>query len=83
MTPEHALLGHDDADVRHAALVAAGPLIEHPLLTQHHAAMVGHAQRLPATSADRHHRGRVLDALKAWGPDTSGLEDASDIAARP
>ncbi|WP_329111904.1 hypothetical protein [Streptomyces sp. NBC_01353] len=78
----HALLGHDNADVRHAALVAAGPLIEHPLLTQHQAVLVGHAQRLLATSTDRHHRDRVLDALKAWGLDTSGLEDASDIAAR-
>ncbi|UQW99312.1 hypothetical protein [Streptomyces sp. RerS4] len=78
----HALLGHDNADVRHTALVAAIPLIEHPLLTQHQAALAGRARRLLATSTDRYHRDRVLDALKAWGHDTSGLENASDIAAR-
>ncbi|MER5935242.1 hypothetical protein [Streptomyces sp. NPDC002054] len=78
----HRLLGHDDADVRHTALVAAIPLIEHPLLTQHQADLADHARRLLATSTDRHHRDRVLDALKAWGHETSGLENASDIAAR-
>ncbi|MEV7783748.1 hypothetical protein [Kitasatospora sp. NPDC088351] len=77
-----ALLGHDNAEVCHAALIAAIPLIEHPLLTQHQADLAGHARRLLATSTDRHHRDRVLDALKAWGHDTSGLENASDIAAR-
>ncbi|MGA5424372.1 hypothetical protein [Streptomyces lavendulocolor] len=78
----HAFLGHDNADVRHTALVAAIPLIEHPLLTQHQADLASHARRLLAISTDRHHRDRVLDALKAWGHDTSGLENASDIAAR-
>jgi hypothetical protein len=78
----HPLLGHDDAGVRHTALVTAIPLIEHPLLTRHQADLADHARRLLATSTDRHHRDRVLDALKAWGHDTSGLENASDIAAR-
>ncbi len=78
----HAFLGHANADVRHTALVAAIPLIEHPLLTQHQATLASHARRLLATSTDRRHRDRVLDALKAWGHDTSGLEDASDIEAR-
>ncbi|MEV7929020.1 hypothetical protein [Kitasatospora sp. NPDC088779] len=78
----HALLSHDNADVRHTALVAAIPLIEHPLLTQHQADLAGHARRLLATSTDRRHRDRVLDALKAWGHDTGGLENASDVAAR-
>jgi hypothetical protein len=78
----HAFLGHDKADVRHTALVAAVPLIEHPLLTQHQADLASHARRLLATSTDRHHRDRVLDAMKAWGHDTSDLENASDIAAR-
>ncbi|MFF6980301.1 hypothetical protein ACFZAV_21905 [Streptomyces sp. NPDC008343] len=78
----HAFLGHDNADVRHTALVAAIPLIEHPLLIQHQPNLASHARRLLATSTDRHHRDRVLDALKAWGHDTSGLENASDIAAR-
>ncbi|MFF3863286.1 hypothetical protein [Streptomyces sp. NPDC002209] len=78
----HSLLGHDNADVRHTALVAAIPLIEHPLLTQHQADLAAHARRLLATSTDRHHRDRVLDALRAWGQDPSALENASDIAAR-
>ncbi|WP_331738195.1 hypothetical protein [Streptomyces sp. NBC_01276] len=77
-----ALLGHDDADVRHSALIAAIPLIEHPLLTRHQADLAGHARRLLAASTDRHHRDRVLDALKAWGHETRGLENTSDIAAR-
>ncbi|ROQ97220.1 hypothetical protein EDE04_3713 [Streptomyces sp. 2132.2] len=76
-----ALLGHEDADVRHNAVVAAIPLIEHPLLTEHQAALAGHTRRLLATSTDRRHRDRVLDALRAWGHDTSGLENATDIAA--
>lgn len=78
----HPFLGHDDADVRHTALATAIPLIEHPLLTQHRVDLADHARRLLAASTDRHHRDRALAALMAWGHDTSGLENASDIAAR-
>ncbi|AZM93807.1 hypothetical protein [Streptomyces sp. W1SF4] len=80
-TAVHPLLAHADADVRHTALVAAIPLIEHPLLARHQADLADHARRLLATSTDRQHRDRVLDALKAWGHDTGGLENASDVAA--
>ncbi|RSS54695.1 hypothetical protein EF912_16130 [Streptomyces sp. WAC07061] len=80
-TAVHPLLAHADADVRHTALVAAIPLIEHPLLSRHQADLADHARRLLATSTDRRHRDRVLDALKAWGHDTGGLENASDVAA--
>ncbi|MCX5175418.1 hypothetical protein [Streptomyces virginiae] len=76
------LLGHDRADVRHAALVAAIPLIEHPHLIEYRADLADHARSLLATSTDRRHRDRVFDGLRAWGHDTSGLENASDIAAR-
>ncbi|MFD8914476.1 hypothetical protein [Streptomyces sp. NPDC059575] len=76
------LLGHDDADVRHAALTAAIPLAEHPALTAHRAELAHHAQRLLATSTDRHNRDRALDAMKAWGHGTGDLENADDIAAR-
>ena len=76
------LLGHESAEVRDAALVAAIPLAEHPLLAQHRAELVDHARRLLASSTDRHNRDRVLDALKAWGHDTSDLENAADVAAR-
>ncbi|MFE1416020.1 hypothetical protein ACFW6F_35265 [Streptomyces sp. NPDC058746] len=78
----HPLLSHDNADVRDAALVAAIPLTEHPLLTAHRAELVDHARRLLATSTDRQNRDHVLDAMKAWGYHTSALENADDIAAR-
>ncbi|MFF3015703.1 hypothetical protein [Streptomyces sp. NPDC057939] len=77
-----ALLGHDHADLRHAALIAAIPLIEHPLLTRHQADLADRARALLAISSDRHHRDRVLNALKAWGHDTSTLENTADVAAR-
>ncbi|MEU3721540.1 hypothetical protein [Streptomyces sp. NPDC031705] len=77
-----AFLDHDDADVRHTALVAAIPLTEHPVLTRHQTDLAGRARRLLDTSTDRRHRDRVLDALKTWGHDTTGLENASDTAAR-
>ncbi|MFD0007172.1 hypothetical protein ACFVJ4_32740 [Streptomyces sp. NPDC127178] len=78
----HPLLGHDNAEVREAAFVAAIPLAEHPVLTAHRAELIGHARRLLTTSTDRYNRDRVLDAMKAWGHDTSDLENADDIAAR-
>ncbi|MEU8465891.1 hypothetical protein [Streptomyces sp. NPDC029003] len=76
------LLSHESADVRDAALVAAIPLAEHPLLAEHRGGLVSHARRLLATSTDRHNRDRVLDALKAWGHDSGDLENAADVAAR-
>lgn len=75
-------LGHGNAHIRHAALVAAIPLVEHPLLTEHRADLARHARRLLALSTDRHQRDRVLEAMKAWGHDTSSMENASDTAAR-
>ncbi|RST16178.1 hypothetical protein E2C00_22390 [Streptomyces sp. WAC05374] len=78
----YPLLSHDNADVHDAALVAAIPLAEHPALTAHRPELVDHVRCLLATSTDRHNRDRVLDAMKAWGHDTSALENADDIAAR-
>ncbi|WBP90406.1 hypothetical protein [Kitasatospora cathayae] len=75
-------LTHDDARVRDTALVTAIPLAEHPDLTAHRDELTGHAHRLLATNTDRYQRDRVLDALRAWGHDTSGLENASDMEAR-
>ncbi|MFG2134927.1 hypothetical protein ACGFNV_45290 [Streptomyces sp. NPDC048751] len=77
----HPLLGHNDAAVRHSALVTAIPLIEHPLLAQHQANLADHARRLLATSTDRRHRDRALDALRVWGHDTRELKNASDTTA--
>ncbi|MGW1395672.1 hypothetical protein ACWD6Q_28875 [Streptomyces nigra] len=78
----HPLLGHDNTQVRDAALLAAIPLAEHPVLTAHQVELAGHAHRLLATSTDRYHRDRVLNAMKAWGHHTSDLENADDISAR-
>ncbi|WP_406361040.1 hypothetical protein [Streptomyces sp. NBC_01579] len=75
-------LGHDNAEVRDAALVAAIPLAEHPVLAPHRGELTDHARRLLTGSADRYKRDRVLDALKAWGHNTHDLESAGDVAAR-
>ncbi|MFJ8983001.1 hypothetical protein [Streptomyces sp. NPDC102282] len=75
-------LTSDDAKVRDAALIAAIPLAEHHALTEHRKGLADHARRLLSTSTDRYRRDRALDALNAWGHDTSTLENASDIAAR-
>ncbi|MER5349251.1 hypothetical protein ABT093_02805 [Kitasatospora sp. NPDC002551] len=76
------LLGNDDAEVRAAAVVAAIPLVEHPALVPHRGELADRARDLLSTSADRYKRDRVFDALKAWGHDTSGLENADDLSAR-
>ncbi|MGA5434645.1 hypothetical protein ACPCIZ_16215 [Streptomyces cellulosae] len=75
-------LDHGDPDVRHTALVAAIPLVEHPALVPHRTALADHARSLLATSTDRHHRDRALNALKGWGHDVGELETTSDVAAR-
>ncbi|MGW6745543.1 hypothetical protein ACWGDX_33205 [Streptomyces sp. NPDC055025] len=81
-TAVQPFLGHDHGGVRDAALVAAIPLAEHPALTTDLSELADHARRLLATSTDRYRRARALGALKAWGHDTTALENADDIAAR-
>ncbi|MGV9358665.1 hypothetical protein [Streptomyces misionensis] len=76
------LLGHDDAEVRAAAVIAGIPLVEHPALAVHRGELADRARNLLATSTDRYQRDRVFDALKAWGHDTSGLENADDRSVR-
>ncbi|MFE7332157.1 hypothetical protein ACFU8W_46310 [Streptomyces sp. NPDC057565] len=78
----HPLLGHESAGIRDAALVAAIPLAEHPALIVHRGKLVEHARRLLVAGPDNYYRELVLDAMKAWGQDISGLENADDIAAR-
>ncbi|MEU1306909.1 hypothetical protein [Streptomyces shenzhenensis] len=69
-------LTDDRAKVRDAALVVAIPLAEH------RNELADRARRLLSTNTDRYKRDRALDALNAWGHDTSTLENANDIAAR-
>ncbi|MFJ3329284.1 hypothetical protein ACIPMT_33140 [Streptomyces griseus] len=76
------LLGNDDAEVRAAAVVAAIPLVEHPDLVPHREELADQARDLLSASTDRYKRDRVFDALKTWGHDTSGLENADDLSAR-
>ncbi|MFG2617746.1 hypothetical protein ACGFXC_08955 [Streptomyces sp. NPDC048507] len=76
------LLGHPSPEARTAALLAAIPLTQHPLLTGHTDELAGHARRLLATSPDRHGRDRALEALRAWGHDTRDLETPADTASR-
>ncbi|MEV7122191.1 hypothetical protein [Kitasatospora griseola] len=44
--------------------------------------MADRARDLLSTSTDRYKRDCVFDALKTWGYDTSGLENADDLSAR-
>ncbi|MET8291517.1 hypothetical protein ABZV80_41045 [Streptomyces sp. NPDC005132] len=78
----HQLLGDPHEEVRHAALVAAIPLAEHPHLTAHRAELTSCARSLLSSSAQRYRRDRVLEAMKEWGHDISGLENADDVAVR-
>ncbi|MFG2721739.1 hypothetical protein ACGFW5_26145 [Streptomyces sp. NPDC048416] len=77
-----SLLGNDDAEVRAAAVIAAIPLVEHPALALHRGELTDRARALLATSTDHYKRDRAFDALKAWGHDTSDLENADDLTAR-
>ncbi|MGE7390390.1 hypothetical protein ACQKM2_33420 [Streptomyces sp. NPDC004126] len=76
------LLDHDSAAVRDAALLAAIPLAEHPDLSRYRGELIGHARNLLANSPDNYYREPVLEAMKAWGQDLSGLENADDVTAR-
>ncbi|WP_330248047.1 MULTISPECIES: hypothetical protein [unclassified Streptomyces] len=78
----HPLLSHESVDIRDAALTAAVPLVEHPALSVHRGELVEHARGLLVASPDNYYRELVLDAMKAWGQDISGLENADDVAAR-
>ncbi|MEE1737029.1 hypothetical protein PUR49_11030 [Streptomyces sp. BE147] len=81
-TAVQPFLTDDNAKVRDAALVAAIPLIEHHALIRHRNELADHAHRLLSTSTDRRKRDRTLDALNAWGHDTSTLENVHNIAVR-
>lgn len=76
------LLDDEDERVRHAALVAAIPLAEHPGLITHHDLLAHHARRLLNTSTLRYQRDRALNALRSWGHNTSALETPEDTASR-
>ena len=66
----------EDADqhVREAALAACIPLLDDPRLLHHRRPLVPLVRTSLGTSEFWHRRALAVDALTAWGEDTSGLE---------
>ncbi|MEV6013345.1 hypothetical protein AB0M29_42160 [Streptomyces sp. NPDC051976] len=63
-----------DRDVREAAVAACIPLLDDPSLLHHRAAMVPRLREVLGISALWQYRERAIDALNAWGEDSSGIE---------
>lgn len=66
----------DDPDphVREAAIAACIPLLDDPRLLHHRSASVPLLRETLAASSLWQYRDRAVEALAAWGEDTSGLE---------
>ncbi|MEV6739474.1 hypothetical protein AB0N14_22080 [Streptomyces sp. NPDC051104] len=60
--------------VRKAALTACIPLLDDPRLHHHRRPLVPLVREVLGTSELWQHRERAIDALNAWGEDSSGLE---------
>ncbi|MFJ5778614.1 hypothetical protein [Streptomyces sp. NPDC093094] len=66
---------HDaDRSVAEAALLACIPLLDDPRLLRHRAALVPAIRQVLGTSGRWQHRERAIDALNAWGENSSGLQ---------
>ncbi|MGI5252502.1 hypothetical protein [Actinacidiphila glaucinigra] len=63
-----------DRRIREAAIDACIPLLDDPQLQHHRAALVPLVRQVLGTSELWQHRERAIDALDAWGEDSSGLE---------
>ncbi|MGW3262795.1 hypothetical protein [Streptomyces sp. NPDC001056] len=63
-----------DRHVREAALTACIPLLDDSQLLHHRRALVPLVREVLGTSPLWQHRERAIDALDAWGEDSSGLE---------
>ncbi|MYX34378.1 MULTISPECIES: hypothetical protein [unclassified Streptomyces] len=63
-----------DRRIREAAIAACIPLMDDPQLQHHRAALVPPVRQVLGTSELWQHRERAIDALDAWGEDSSGLE---------
>jgi len=66
----------DDSDrhVREAAIAACIPLLDDPQVRHHRAALVPLVREILGTSELWQYRERAIDALDAWGEDSTGLE---------
>ncbi|MFI0092003.1 hypothetical protein [Streptomyces bobili] len=64
----------DDRHVREAAIAACIPLLDDPLLLHRRATLAPLVRQVLGTSELWQHRERAIDALDAWGEDSSGIE---------
>lgn len=70
----------DDSDrhVREAAIAACIPLLDDPRVRHHRAALAPRIRQILGTSELWQYRERAIDALDAWGEDSTGLEGQRD-----
>ncbi|WP_413758063.1 hypothetical protein [Streptomyces sp. MMBL 11-3] len=73
-TAAHDATDDPDRHVREAAIAACIPLLDDPRLLRHRSALVPLVREVLGTSDLWQHRERAIDALDAWGEDSSGLE---------
>ncbi|MFF2631150.1 hypothetical protein ACFVUN_35965 [Kitasatospora griseola] len=76
-------LDDPDAAVRDTALAAALALAEHPALAPYRDDLAARARRLLLTNDVRWRRRQALDALTAWGHDTTDLTRPGDEDRSP
>ncbi|MEU1528272.1 hypothetical protein [Streptomyces fagopyri] len=69
-----AHIGDADRHVSEAAIAACIPLLDDAELLPHRATLVPLLREVLGTSERWQHRERAIDALDAWGEDSSGLE---------
>jgi hypothetical protein len=68
----------DDRHVCETAIAACIPLLDDPLLTHHRATLTPLVRQVLGTSELWQHRERAIDALDAWGENSSGIEGQRD-----
>ncbi|MFD6287588.1 hypothetical protein ACFWDP_38005 [Streptomyces anthocyanicus] len=73
-TAAHDATHDSDRHVREAAIAACIPLLDDPQLLHHRRALAPSIREVLGTSDLWQHRERAIDALDAWGEDSSGLE---------
>ncbi|MGW0912926.1 hypothetical protein ACWD1Z_14435 [Streptomyces sp. NPDC002784] len=70
----YAFLDDADRHVREAAIAACIPLLDDARLLHHRTALVPLLRQVLGTSELWQHRERAIDALDAWGEDSTGIE---------
>ncbi|MFF2061908.1 hypothetical protein ACFVWZ_08920 [Streptomyces sp. NPDC058200] len=75
-----------DPDVRGAAIAACIPMLDDPRLHRHRKALVPLLRETLTVSTKWQYQERAIEALAAWGEDTSGLEvrrEAFEVCHEP